>query len=225
MNSSDGRLFDFDEMIQSDDKLASPRTLSDKFDEFTRLKANRSHTVKDLEALSELGRQLVQSKKHDASLALEVASVYYELGLMQQRLNEAAKAIASYSYAIELAPNHPEYRIRRANYNARLGAYDLALSDINAAIALQPTNSEYFWIKGVMYGMAFGTNAAFQTEAINAFTAAIKLNANEVKYYVSRANAFVEAGRKVAALIDLDTAIAMVPDNTDLIAQRRRIEG
>jgi tetratricopeptide (TPR) repeat protein len=226
MNSIDGNLFQFDKSEQivnekSAIKLPVSKSFSEKFNEFVRLNQNR--TSKDLEILSELGRELVELKKDDSSLAALVSTVYYELGLMQQRANESAKAIASYGYAIELAPNHPEYRIRRANYNARLGLYELAFSDIAAAITLQPTNAEYLWIKGIVSSMAAGKNAGFQKEAINAFSAAIKLNANEVKYYVSRASAFSEAGRKDAALVDLDTAIGLAPDNTDLVAQRTKM--
>jgi tetratricopeptide (TPR) repeat protein len=222
MSSSDGRLFEFETSRRVTPQVLS---LSQKLEEFNQLKQSNPSSLEDLERLSELGRQLVGLKKDDVPLAEDVAAVYYNLGLMQQRANDSAKAIASYSYAIELSPKHPEYRIRRANYNARLGAYDLALSDINAAITLEPSNADFFWIKGLIFSMSAGSNAAAKNEAINAFSVAIKLNGNQLKYYLSRADAFAEAGRKEAALIDLDTAIAMDPDNPELIARRRRVEG
>jgi hypothetical protein len=241
MNAVNGNLFQFDDFEKkTTDAPGTPhkqkasdreshastefsQRRTERLREFDRLSQKQTKSHQDLEALCQLGGELLKGQKDDPSLAERVAAAYYQLGVMQQRANDNAKAIASYSYAIELAPRHSEYRVRRANYNARLGFYEIALSDVAAAISIQPTNAEYFWIKGIICSMAAGTIGPFRDEAIAAFSTAIKLNAREVKYYRSRADAYADVGRKRAALIDLDTAIGLAPDDPDLVLQREKI--
>ena len=66
-------------------------------------------------------------------------------------------------------------------------------------------------------------NPSVLKEAITAFAAAIKLNGNEPKYLVSRANALFQAKRYREALADVDRTMLLAPDNPDLMALRAKI--
>jgi tetratricopeptide (TPR) repeat protein len=164
----------------------------------------------------------VDERKGDRQLVMQVARAYYDLGRMQLVQNDVPKAAASLAYAIELDPSQAEYRIRRGNLYARVGFYELALADIAEAIRLCPDNAEYHWINGIVYDMVAGSggNPSVLKEAINAFGAAIKLNAREPKYLVSRASALTRAERPAEGLADIDRAISIAPDDADLLSQR-----
>jgi tetratricopeptide (TPR) repeat protein len=207
-------------------KKVEPQS-DEKLKEFMLLLGTDEKTADDLENLARLGRKLLEERKADQPLAALVARVYYDLGRTQLAQNEVPKAAASLSSAIELDPNEPEYRIRRSNLYARVGFYELALSDIAEAIKLRPDTAEYHWVKGIVHSMlaSSGDNPSVLKDAINAFGAAIKVNRAEPKYLMSRANALVQLERYTEALADIDQAITLAPGNADLIALRAKIGG
>ena len=207
-------------------KKAEPES-DEKLKEFMQLLGTDEKTADDLDNLARLGRKLLEQRKADQRLAALVARVYYDLGRTQLEQNEVPKAAASLSSAVELDPNEPEYRIRRSNLYARVGFYELALSDIAEAIKLRPDTAEYHWVKGIVYSMlaSSGENPSVLKDAINAFGAAIKLNRVEPKYLMSRANALVQLERYTEALADIDQAITLPPGNPDWMALRAKIAG
>src|SRR5262249_5535 len=125
----------------------------EKLREFTQLLGADQKTADHLENLVRLGRNLLEERKGDQPLAALVARVYYDLGRMQLAQKGVPKAAASLSSAVELDPNEPEYRIRRSNLYARVGFYEVALSDVAEAIKLRPDTAEYHWVKGIVYSM------------------------------------------------------------------------
>ena len=60
-------------------------------------------------------------------------------------------------------------------------------------------------------------------EAIKAFGTAIATNENEPKYLVSRANAYAQIKDAAKAQNDMDSAIALAPDNIDLLVQKAKM--
>jgi tetratricopeptide (TPR) repeat protein len=64
----------------------------------------------------------------------------------------------------------------------------------------------------------------FLEQAVEAYGTALRMNPSEPKYLASRANAFFQLGCVAEAIKDIDQAIAMAPDNPDLVAQRTRIQ-
>jgi len=185
-----------------------------------------SNSIEDLEQLARRGQDLVAGLKDDVPLAERVARIYLDLGTLQQRQKQTPKAAASFGYAIKLDPQNPEYYVRRANFNALVGFYENAQTDIAAAIALKPQAAEYYWIKGIISGMASGpeNKRGFLEQAVEAYSTAIRMNPSEPKYLASRANAFFQLGSAAEAIKDIDQAIAMAPYNPDLVAQRTRIQ-
>ena len=116
--------------------------------------------------------------------------------------------------------------MRRANFYALAGFPEAALADITAAIALKPDSAEYYWIKGIICGMASGheNKRGFLVQAVEAFSTAIQMNPAEPKYLASRANSHAQLGSTAEAIRDIDQAIAMAPENMDLVAMRMRIQ-
>jgi tetratricopeptide (TPR) repeat protein len=244
MRATDGRIFEVDNPaagpVPVDSKAAGiapanpPSAMpanqvapvaEEKLPEFKRLIDVDQSSAGDLERAARLGRELVDERKGDRQLVMQVARAYYDLGRMQLVQNDVPKAAASLAYAIELDPSQSEYRIRRGNLYARVGFYELALADIAEAIRLCPDNAEYHWIKGIVYDMVAGSggNPSVLKEAINAFGAAIQLNAREPKYLVSRASALTRAERPAEGLADIDRAISIAPDDADLLSQRATV--
>jgi tetratricopeptide (TPR) repeat protein len=115
--------------------------------------------------------------------------------------------------------------VRRANFNVTVGLYENALNDINAAIKLKSDNPDFHWIKGIVSMTAAGTDdkRGYLEEAIKAFGRAVELNPNEPKYFVSRANAYAQIKDLPKAQNDMDSAIALAPDNIDLLIQKARM--
>jgi hypothetical protein len=52
---------------------------------------------------------------------------------------------------------------------------------------------------------------------------AIATNENEPKYLVSRANAYAQIKDAAKAQNDMDSAIALAPDNIDLLVQKAKM--
>jgi tetratricopeptide (TPR) repeat protein len=232
MRSVDGKIFDVDNPLLEAREVGAVRpakhskeVLQQQRAEFMRDADAAPNSAEELEQLSRRGRDLLAALGEDAELASRLAGIYLDLGTLQQRQKQFSKAAASFAYTLILDPAKAEYRVRRANFNAMLGFYENALVDIAEAIKLQPENAEFYWIKGIICGMASGPEnmRGYLDEAVKAFTVAISKKAIEPKYLVSRAKAFSQIKNLEAALNDMDEAIALAPDNADFMAQRARI--
>lgn len=231
MRSADGKIFDVDNPASSPPGAIAVASqtqeeLQQQREEFMLAAGAAPNAIEELEQLARRGQNLVAGLKDDAQLAKRVARIYLDLGTLQQRQKQTPKAAASFAYAIKLDPQNPEYYVRRANFNALVGFYEVARADITAAIALKPDAAEYYWIKGIISGMASGpeNKRGFLEQAVEAYGTALRMNPSEPKYLASRANAFFQLGCVAEAIKDIDQAMAMAPDNPDLVAQRTRIQ-
>jgi len=230
MRSSDGRIFDVDNAQPGAADPAptpSPEVLRQQREDFMLTIDTVPSSAAELEELARRGRELLAQLPGDGELSRRLAKVYFDLGTLQHRQKQIPKAAASFAYVLTLDPTRAEYRVRRANFNATVGLYENALVDIAEAIKLQPDNPEFYWIKGIISMMAAGTDdkRGFLEEAIKAFSVAISKDERRPKYLASRANAYAQIKDVAKALNDMDSAIALDPDNADLSAQRTRIEG
>ncbi|MEH2491623.1 CHAT domain-containing tetratricopeptide repeat protein [Bradyrhizobium sp. AZCC 2230] len=230
MRSSDGRIFDVENPQPPPDPPEKARfskeELQRRRDEFMIALAASPRTVAALEELTRSGTELHTLLKDDGELSVRLAKAYFDLGTLQHRQKLIKEAAASFAYMLELDPTKAEYRVRRANFNATMGFHENALTDINEAIKLHPENPEFYWIKGIISMMAAGTDdkGGYLEEAIKAFGVAIARNENEPKYLASRANAYAQSKNVAMALNDMDSAIALAPDNADFAGQKTRIE-
>jgi len=231
MRSADGKIFEVDNPVVTPPEAdtfrsATKEELQQRRDEFLLAAEAAPTSGGELELLARRGQDLVAELKDDAQLAKRVARIYLDLGAQQQRLGQTSNAIASFAYAIKLDPKNAEYYVRRANFYALAGFPEAALADITAAIALKPDSAEYYWIKGIICGMASGheNKRGFLVQAVEAFSTAIQMNPAEPKYLASRANSHAQLGSTAEAIRDVDQAIAMAPENMDLVAMRMRIQ-
>ena len=230
MRSSDGRIFDVETPQPSPGPSEKARLSKDELqqrrDEFMIALAVSPRTIAALEELTRSGTELHALIKDDGELSVRLARVYFDLGTLQHRQKLIKEAAASFAYMVELDPVKAEYRVRRANFNATMGLFENALTDINEAIRLHPENPEFYWNKGIVSMMAAGSDdkGGYLVEAIKAFGVAIATNENEPKYLASRANAYAQSKNLEQALNDIDCAIALAPDNSDFAAQRTRIK-
>ena len=68
-------------------------------------------------------------------------------GLLFSEMKQWQKSLADYSTAIVLS-EQSDYYVARADIYGQMGEFDFAVEDIAAAIQLQPSHSEYFFLKG-----------------------------------------------------------------------------
>ena len=229
MRSSDGRIFNVESpqpaAVPPEATRLSKDDLQQRRDALLRELDATPATVEALEELTRRGRELHGLLANDNELSVRLAKVYFDLGTLQHRQKQIPKAAASFAYMIELDPNKAEYRVRRANFNVTVGLYENALKDINEAIRLKPENAEFFWIKGIISMTASGVDdkLGYLEEAIKAFGAAVSMKPNEPKYLVSRANAYAQIKDLTSAQNDMDSAIALAPDNIDLALQKAKM--
>jgi Flp pilus assembly protein TadD len=229
MRSADGRIFEVEDPVTPSKTAAeaAPVDLNQmklKRGEFMHASEVIPKTADELVALTRRSQELLDLFKDDRPLAERVAKVYFELGTAQHRNNEISNAAASFAYALKLDPDKPEYRVRRANFNAMVGFHENALVDISEAIKLKPDDAELYWNKGVVCLLAAGpNNLGYIEEAVNAFSSAITKAPHEPKYLAARSKALAQLKRFGAALADVDKAFALAPDDAELMAQRARI--
>jgi tetratricopeptide (TPR) repeat protein len=233
MRSADGRIFDVDNPIvvapSAGAGIPAPPSIEElhqRREEFLLDADAVPSSVEELERFAQRGRDLIAQFKTDEQLAKRLAKIYNDLGVLQQKQKQIAKAAGSFASAIELDPKNHEYRVRRANFNLRVGLYENALADITEAIKLRPDDPELYWIKGIICGTASGpeNKRGFLEQAVQAFSVAADMNKSEPKYLVSRANAYAQLGSMSEAVKDIDQAIDMAPDNAELLAQKTRMQ-
>ena len=229
MRSSDGKIFDVQTppppASRADGGSPSKEAMLRGRDEFMAALVAAPATIEALEELTRRGQEMHSLLANDNELSVRLAKVYYDLGTLQHRQKLMSKAAISFAYMLKLDPAKPEYFVRRANFNVTVGLYENALNDITEAIKLKPDNAEFCWNKGIVSMTAAGTDdkRGYLEEAIKAFSAAISLNENEPKYLVSRANAYAQVKDLAKAQSDMDSAIALAPDNIDLLVHKAKI--
>ncbi len=141
------------------------------------------------------------------------ASFYLDQG-------QSANAIDDYTRAIEVNNGGCKATelCNRAAVYANLDHHRKAISDLNQAIKLQPTNADYLACRGSSY---FGVSDF--KKAISDFHQAIEKAPQEAEYYYKRAEALAADGQKEAAIKDYDEAIKRNPDKAGMYLFRRAI--
>jgi tetratricopeptide (TPR) repeat protein len=229
MRSSDGQIFD----VETPEPSAAPagagrpsrELLLQRRDEFISAVDFAPSTIDALEELTRKGQDLHGLLADDKELSVRLARVYFDLGTLQHKQKQIPKAAASFAYMLKLDPARPDYFVRRANFNVTVGLYENALSDIAEAIKLRPEHAEFYWIRGIVSMTAAGTDdkRGYLEEAVKAFSTAIAMKQDELKYLVSRANAYVQIKDLEKAQSDMDSAIALAPDSIDLLVQKAKM--
>src|SRR5208282_210583 len=83
--------------------------------------------------------------------ATDQSELAFERGLEAARRHDDDHAIAEFSEAIRLKPDHSLAYYNRANAYSDKGDYDKAIADYNEAIRLNPNFVEAHYTRGVFY--------------------------------------------------------------------------
>ena len=122
----------------------------------------------------------------------------------------------------ELAKHHPEDAkvwVERGHVNAMRGTYEVAITDMSEAIALRPTEPDYFFTRGRFH---FSTRKF--AEAIGDFTRTLELcdscgaDYYRTAAYLIRADAYLRLGQYDNARTDCEH----VPDNIPMWTDKVR---
>ncbi|MFC4136149.1 tetratricopeptide repeat protein [Hamadaea flava] len=151
-----------------------------------------------------------------------VSAVFYEQGiaLLDSRDGRAAEALELVTSGLAklAAVLGPEERRQdrarllhnRAQVHLALGDPAQALADLNAVIAFDPDNCEYYADRAALHRAAGRTSAAFDD-----YATAIRLGPHLPEAYYNRATLHEETGRSGPAREDLRRVLAIDPGHLD----------
>ena len=126
-----------------------------------------------------------------------------------------AKAVESYSVAIDMQPKSVQfYNDRGCTYNF-LGEYKKAISDLDKAIELDPKDAELYYNRGCAYD-----GLGEYDKAISDLDKAIELDPKLAVAYISRGHMYNSLEEYDKAIPDLDKAIELNPK--DAVAYNNR---
>ena len=130
-------------------------------------------------------------------------------------IGHLSKALLSYTKILDITPNDTLALLNRAYIYQQQRNYPSAKTDYEQLLTLSPDN--YAALLGV--AILF-QNANKPQEAIQRLTLLIDRYPNKAELYSIRAEIEAEAHQPELALIDLDKAIAIEPDNKNLLLTR-----
>ena len=124
-----------------------------------------------------------------------------------QRAQRLDEALACFTKALALNPDHLEALGNRGSVLGALRRYDEALSDYDRALALSPNHAMLLYNRGSALLLS-GRPA----EAVESFDQALALNPGAAEIWNNRGNALRELNRTLEAIASYDRAIALKPD-------------
>lgn len=134
-------------------------------------------------------------------------AVWIERGRVLQAL-DPSRAVADFSEAIRLAPNHAAAHRLRADAKRAVGDSEGAIADYTESIRLDPRSAETFFLRGFTR-----RDLGDWTGAVVDYTEAIRLDPRHANAHATRANARRELGDLAGAKADADAAIRLDPNN------------
>jgi len=166
-------------------------------------------------ALDYLNRAINQDSSDSASI--------YNRGQAYRKLGRNKEAIADYTRYLELAPDDVEnylvYQNRGVTFMA-LSDWENAITDFNKALELKSDHSISFRERGNAY--LSRAQEGDLDRALSDANAYIAVNGNDATGYILRGKVYSAQGNNQAAIADLNKAIAIDPDPTN-ICERGRI--
>lgn len=158
--------------------------------------------------------------------ALETAEHSYKLktepkaqvlkGEILTQTGDYAGAVKAFTRAIVTVRTYATAYALRSFAYTRLGQYDLAMADIDKAVALEPNNSDRLNTRCWYRGMA-GRDLPSALEDCNR---ALSIGPISHAMLHSRALVYAQAGDQAAAMADIDRGLSLAPDDPDLLFLR-----
>jgi len=133
-------------------------------------------------------------------------------------------AIAEFTEAIRLNPNHADAYYKRGNVYSMMGKpdNDRAIAEYTQAIRLDPNYSGAYYNRSVAYN-----NKGDYDRAIADCTQAIKLDPNNSEAYLNRGYSYIQKNDLIRATTDFEAAVRIDPNNTNArnnLAEAKRIQ-
>ena len=146
---------------------------------------------------------------------LLAAQTAYQRGRVMESALHYKEAISLYSQAVEGDPGNDAAFLHRAICNLKTGNVDLALSDVDRSLAIQPNNGSAYALRGEIYGMTKDYD-----RSIADFNEAFMRNSTDPNYLVSEARIEEERGNFKKAAEIYGKATQIKPDSADLYVKR-----
>ncbi|MCU0451773.1 MAG: tetratricopeptide repeat protein [Bernardetiaceae bacterium] len=135
------------------------------------------------------------------SLAGSQAPVWHYLGLCRLKTNDLAGAIANFDQAIALDARQPAYWVNRGLAHQQAGQVAAARADYQQALVLEPDDGHALYNLTLLAEKGPG--------GVQALTQVIEQTGGHAGAYLNRAYLHLEQGQPAAALVDLDSALAL----------------
>ena len=148
----------------------------------------------------ELLTRLLDQKRNQTGLYLARARCYYVLGSYAQAQQDASEVIRR-------LPDRPEAYLIRAKAGKMLGRIPQALDDYSTSIRLRPTAEAYYG-RGLTYMRDYQVK---DREALEDFTAAIRLDGTHVGAHAFRAQIYSRHEQYQNALGDSEQVLKLDP--------------
>lgn len=144
--------------------------------------------------------------------------MFRQRAIAYDECNEVALAAADYGRAIELDPNDALAWAGRSQIHSRAEQYELALRDINQAVAQTISNARVYSIRAGLYGM-MGRHLDRMKDLANC----VMLEPNNISFRLNRIKAYIELRHPELAMEDVEHALTLDPSNAELGRLRRQI--
>jgi len=138
--------------------------------------------------------------------AAQRAEVEYQAGMKLMGPGTYAKAIASFTRAIEIWPQLGEAYLERGVAHRYLNETEQAMADFDKAIDVNPNLARAYSARGRVYRERGDIKRALED-----FTKSISLDSNVDAHY-ERGQTYETLGQHQKAIDDYDQAIARLPD-------------
>ncbi|WP_228002686.1 tetratricopeptide repeat protein [Nocardia australiensis] len=163
-----------------------------------------------------IGEALVAAP-HDPALLERMADLAYRLGRTDEALRMAGSALAT-------DPDRYDAHLTAALSFETFGKHEQALSHARSAVALDPAQVPgLLTLAAVLSGMP-GKSVATRAEARQALEQAIRLAPGHAGTHAYVAGVYRRLGDREAAGKHVDAGLVADPTNTDLLAQKAKLE-
>lgn len=148
------------------------------------------------------------------------SSIEYANGMDQFRKQNYEKAVASFTHAMEIAPDSMDFHfwnsqimrgntyMKRFHQSSDSSYLQLALQDFSQVLALHPEDGETWFRRGVAWSLLNQFDSTYSD-----YTRFIQLEPDNPKTWEYRAGILFQMKRYDDALADLDSALVLNPDH------------
>jgi protein O-mannosyl-transferase len=148
-----------------------------------------------------------KDRRKEILLPLGIVSLAIMAFLTWQQCGYWKDSISIFNHSLQVTKDNFLARNNRGTAFSKIGQYDLAIEDYNAAISLNP-DAEVYNNRGVAYA-----NIHQYQLAVDDYNEAIKLKHDYTDAYNNRGIVYYKLGRHQLAVEDFSQAIGLKPDN------------